>query len=113
MVMNAEVQQRQEDVTTLTDFSDGRLFNEHPLFSNDERAIQLLLYYDDVISNKPHKMCLFYYQLVNLIPLYQRDEIYQLIVAEGEVNIGEYSLRRSRGEYSPIFTSQRRIIVLV
>ena len=33
--------------------------------------------------------------------------------AEGEVNIGEYSPRRSRGEYSPIFTSLRRIIVLV
>lgn len=76
MVMNAEVQQRQEDVTSLTDFSDGRLFNEHPLFSNDERAIQLLLYYDDVtvcnpLTNKPHKMCLFYYQLVYLIPLYR------------------------------------------
>ena len=27
------------------------------------------------------------------------------------MNIGEYSPRRSRGEYSPIFTSLRRIIV--
>ena len=30
-----------------------------------------------------------------------------------EVNIGEYSPRQSRGVYSPIFTSLRRIIVLV
>ena len=35
------------------------------------------------------------------------------LFAKGEVNIGEYSPRRSRGEYSPIFTSLRRIIVLV
>ena len=55
MVMNAEVQPRQEDVTTLTDFSCGRLFNEHPLFSNDERAIKLLLYYDDVNVCKDRK----------------------------------------------------------
>lgn len=75
MVMNAEVQQGQEDII-LTDFSNGTLFNEHPLFSNDARAIQLLLYYDDVnvcnpLTNKPHKMCLFYYQLANLSPVYR------------------------------------------
>ena len=29
------------------------------------------------------------------------------------MNIGEYSPRRSRGEYSPIFTSMRRIITQV
>ena len=76
MVMNAEVQQGQEDAIILTDFSNGTLFNEHPLFSNDARAIQLLLYYDDVnvcnpLTNKPHKMCLFYYQLANLVPVYR------------------------------------------
>lgn len=74
MVMNAELQgEGQEDTTFLTDFSNGTFFSEHPLFSNDARAIQLLLYYDDVnvcnpLTKKPHKMCLFY---SNLIPLYR------------------------------------------
>ena len=75
MVMNAEAQLHHEDTPTLTDFSNGSLFNEHPLFSNDPRSIQLLLYYDDVnvcnpLTNKPHKLCLFYYQLANLLPMY-------------------------------------------
>lgn len=76
MVMNTEVQHEgQENTTVLSDFSNGTLFSEHPLFSNDTRAIQMLLYYDDVNvcnlqTNKPHKMCLFYYQMANLIPLH-------------------------------------------
>ena len=75
MVMKAEAQLHHKDTTTLTDFSNGSLFNEHPFFSNDPRAIQLLLYYDDVnvcnpLTNKPHKLCLFYYQLANLVPVY-------------------------------------------
>ena len=74
--MNTEVQHEgQENTTVLSDFSNGTLFSEHPLFSNDTRAIQMLLYYDDVNvcnlqTNKPHKMCLFYYQMANLIPLH-------------------------------------------
>lgn len=46
------------------------------MFSSDEKALQLLLYYDDVnvcnpLTNKPHKLCLFYYQLANIVPIYR------------------------------------------
>ena len=48
----------------LSDFCDGELCREHPLFSSDEQALQVLLYNDDIeICNplgsraKIHKMC--------------------------------------------------------
>lgn len=30
------------------DFCDGEVFNEHPLFSTDSNALQIIMYYDDV-----------------------------------------------------------------
>ena len=64
------------DPIILEDFSDGTFFQNHELFSNDERALLLLLYYDDVnfinpLTNKNHKLSLFYYQLANLPPAYR------------------------------------------
>ena len=32
----------------LCDFCDGSLFKEHPLFSKEPQALQIILYYDDV-----------------------------------------------------------------
>jgi len=32
----------------IVDFCDGDVYANHPLFSRDPRAIQILLYYDDV-----------------------------------------------------------------
>ena len=32
----------------ISDFCDGDVYKNHPLFSRDPRAIQILLYYDDV-----------------------------------------------------------------
>ena len=32
----------------LSDFCDGEYFKEHPLFGQDPKALQLLLYYDDL-----------------------------------------------------------------
>ena len=39
--------------------------------------------------------------------------IHLTIIHRRRMNIGEYSTRRSRGVYSPIFMNLRRIIVLV
>ena len=76
MIMTAEAQLHQGNNAIFTDFCDGTLFKEHPMFSSDEKALQLLLYYDDVnvcnpLTNKPHKLCLFYYQLANIVPIYR------------------------------------------
>ena len=48
----------------------------HPLFSTDENALKLLIYYDDVNVANPmrNKICsldMFYYQLVNIKPAYR------------------------------------------
>lgn len=55
----------------LRDFCDGTFWQNHALFSNDETALKILLYYDDVnlcnpLTNKVHKITLFYYQLANI-----------------------------------------------
>ncbi|XP_068735393.1 uncharacterized protein [Montipora capricornis] len=76
MIMTAEAQLHQRNNAIFTDFCDGTLFKEHPMFSSDEKALQLLLYYDDVnvcnpLTNKCHKLCLFYYQVANIVPIYQ------------------------------------------
>lgn len=66
--------QKSADESVLEDFCNGTLFQEHVLFSNNDRALHLLLYYDDVnvinpMTNKNHKLSFFYYQLENLSPL--------------------------------------------
>ena len=35
------------------DFCDGEVFNEHPLFSTDSNALQIVIYYDDVETANP------------------------------------------------------------
>ncbi|KAK2552221.1 hypothetical protein P5673_026746 [Acropora cervicornis] len=60
----------------LEDFSDGTFFQNHELFSNNDSALLLLLYYDDVnfinpLTNKNHKLSFFYYQIANLPPEYR------------------------------------------
>lgn len=64
------------DPNILEDFCDGTFFQNHELFSNDDRALLLLLYYDDVnfinpLTNKNHKLSFFYYQIANLPPEYR------------------------------------------
>ncbi|KAK2555549.1 hypothetical protein P5673_022892 [Acropora cervicornis] len=66
----------QKSANQLFDFCDGTFFQEHPLFSNDETALALLVYYDDVnfvnpMTNKYHKLSFFYYQLANLHPMFR------------------------------------------
>ena len=60
----------------LHDFNDGLLVHNHPLFSTDNIALKLLIYYDDVnianpMTNKVHHLGLFYYQLVNIKSVYR------------------------------------------
>ena len=52
------------DPRILQDFCDGTFFQNHELFSNDNSALLLLLYYDDVNfinppTNKNHKLSFF------------------------------------------------------
>lgn len=37
----------------LFDFSDGRLYKEHPLFRDDKNALQLIIYFDEVEVANP------------------------------------------------------------
>ena len=60
----------------LEDFNDGIFVRYHPLFSTDENALKLLIYYDDVnvanpMTNKIHSLGMFYYQLANIKPAYR------------------------------------------
>ncbi len=69
MVLNGPELSKNADV--LSDFCDGTFVQNHELFSNDDTALQILLYYDDVnlcnpLTNKIHKITLFYYQLANI-----------------------------------------------
>ena len=34
--------------SSLNDFCDGQEFQEHPLFSSDRSALQIIAYYDDI-----------------------------------------------------------------
>lgn len=69
MVLNGPDTSQNENV--LTNFCDGTVFQNHKLFSNDPAALQILLYFDNInlsnpLTNKVHKITLFYYQLGNI-----------------------------------------------
>ena len=72
----AEVQNPHPSVTNLlTDFCDGTLFINHPLFSNNKEALQIVAYYDDLeVVNplgsytKKHKFGCLYFFLGNIRP---------------------------------------------
>lgn len=60
----------------MQDFNDGLFVHQHPLFSTDDNALKLLIYYDDVnvanpMTNKVHQLGLFYYQLINTKSVYR------------------------------------------
>lgn len=60
----------------LHDFNDGFFECSHALFSTDDNALKLLIYYDDCnianpMTNKIHPVGLFYYQLANIDPVYR------------------------------------------
>ena len=66
------------------DFSDGQIYKEHPLFSKDHRALQLIMYTDEVETANPlgsyrgqHKLskvflsdCYYMFDALNIIILF-------------------------------------------
>ncbi|KAK3754666.1 hypothetical protein QZH41_009115 [Actinostola sp. cb2023] len=62
----------------ISDYCDGYAFSQHPLFSRDPQALQIILYYDEVEVVNPlgsktytHKVGVFYYTLGNIDPKYR------------------------------------------
>lgn len=58
---------RQTSTNVLSDYCDGKCCREHPLFSTDPVALQLILYYDELelcnplgSRRKKHKIGLLY-----------------------------------------------------
>ena len=63
------------DPTKLRDFCDGAMFKEHPLFSTNSTALQIIAYYDEVeIANalgsyvRTHKLGALFFSLGNIRP---------------------------------------------
>lgn len=62
----------------IEDFCDGSMFRQHPLFSNDPKALQIIAYYDEVEMCNPlgshvkkHKLGVVFYTLGNIHPKYR------------------------------------------
>ena len=56
--------ERTNSTEFLYDFCDGQVYKEHPLFSVDDHALQLIIYTDEVETANPlgsyrgfHKLC--------------------------------------------------------
>lgn len=56
----------------LHDFCDGQIYQDHPLFSIDPSALQIIAHYDYIevcnplgSSSKKHKLGIFLFSLVN------------------------------------------------
>lgn len=63
---------------TIEDFCDGSIFREHPIFSTDPNALQIIAYYDEVEMCNPlgshvkkHKLGIVFYTLGNIHPKYR------------------------------------------
>ena len=72
---------RQFDNSFYCDVSDGSIFQQHPMFSVNEHAMKILLYFDDIEICNPlgkkagvHKLGVFYYSLVN-VPVHYRSRL--------------------------------------
>lgn len=62
----------------IQDFCDGTIFANHPIFSSDEHALQIIAYYDELeICNplgshiKKRKLGIVFYTLGNIAPIYR------------------------------------------
>ena len=62
----------------LRDFCDGRLYKNHPLFSANPCALQIIAYFDEVelcnplgSSAKKHKLGMFFFTLGNIRPMFR------------------------------------------
>ena len=76
-MLNEIMSPRTKD-TNLRDFCDGSLYASHPLFSNDQHALQIIGYYDELEVANPlgsyvskHKLgCIFFF-LGNITPRFR------------------------------------------
>lgn len=82
---------KDEDRGFLQDFNDGLFVQSHPLFSTDDCALKLLIYYDDAsvanpMTNKIYQLGLFYYQLANIKSVYRAklNSIYLFAICKKE-----------------------------
>ena len=78
----------------MEDFCDGNLFKNHPIFSTDPLALQIIAYYDELeLCNplgthvKQHKLGLVFFSLGNIHPKYRSSykAIYLAIAAPSKV----------------------------
>lgn len=74
-VFSAVMNPHQSKDGKLRDFCDGAYCRKHPLFSSDEHALQIVLYYDDFGAINPlghrakkYKICAFYFTVANIAP---------------------------------------------
>ena len=73
-----ECQKRIRTDGLLEDFCDGTLFKQHPLFSQDPYALQIIAYYDELEMCNPlaahvkkHKLGIVFYTIGNIAPRYR------------------------------------------
>ncbi|XP_041472583.1 uncharacterized protein LOC121421848 [Lytechinus variegatus] len=70
-VLNFKYGPQEGNHFVLTDFCDGSLYKENPLFQTNDPTIQIILYHDDFqitnpLGSRPVKISAFYYVLGNL-----------------------------------------------
>ena len=86
----------------LSDFCDGYLFKNHPVFSTDPTALQIILYYDELELTNPvgcfvkkHKIGCLMFSLGNIHPRFRSSlkSMYLVAVATTSV-IDKYGIDR-------------------
>ena len=91
---------RHSDQMTMKDFSDGSVYKNHPLFSSDHQALQIIAYFDELeVTNpvgsyvKTHKLGCLFFTLANIRPQYRSSlkAIFLLAVARCE-DIDKYGI---------------------
>lgn len=82
------------------DFCDGNLFKNHPLFSANPLALQIILFYDELeLCNplgthvKKHKLSIFLFTLGNIDPKYRSSlRVIHLLIAVTAPTVEKYGL---------------------
>ena len=86
--------------TSMRDFCDGSVFANHPLFSNDPYALQIIAYFDELEVTNPigsyvqtHKLGCMFLSLGNVRPLYRSSlkSIFLLSIARSQ-DINRYGI---------------------
>ena len=94
--------QRIHDNNLIHDFCDGTIFSNHPIFSHDHCALQIIAYYDELeICNplgshtKRHKVGIVFYTLGNIDPIYRSQfRLINLAIITTVPTIEKYGLNK-------------------